>query len=234
MKKIGTILTMLCAVVAQALGAGTEPGVYNGTLTVNGTAYTSEMIFLLPGTEPNTMTCVAGDQVWVNIPQSSFILSAQPTDKNYDFINGGFEGNWSNNEPTGWHSFGTATGSLAYFVNGNTDQFTQSAETRPGSTGSHSARLQSNTVLGTKANGNCTNGQINAGATSATDGSKNYNFSDPSNSGYNTAFAGQPDSLVFWAKYIPADGNPSNASNKARAHAVITTNARYQDPESSD
>ena len=234
MKKIGTILTMLCAVVAQAFGAGTEPGVYNGTLTVNGTAYTSEMIFLLPGTEPNTMTCVAGDQVWVNIPQSSFILSAQPTDKNYDFINGGFEGNWSNNEPTGWHSFGTATGSLAYFVNGNTDQFTQSAETRPGSTGSHSVRLQSNTVLGTKANGNCTNGQINAGATSATDGSKNYNFSDPSNSGYNTAFAGQPDSLVFWAKYIPADGNPSNASNKARAHAVITTNARYQDPESSD
>ena len=233
MKKIYTIFCLACTVVAQAWSAA-EPGVYNGTLTIDGTAYTNELIYLLPGTEPNTVTCVAGEQVWVNLPQSAFSLSAQPTNKNYDFVNGGFEGNWSNNEPSGWHSFGTATGTFASFVKGNTHQFTQSTDVRPGSTGSNSALLKSNIVLGTKANGNCTNGQINAGSTSASDGSKNYNFSDPSNSGYNTAFAGQPDSLVFWAKYIPADQNPSNASNKARAHAVITTNARYQDPESSD
>ncbi len=164
----------------------------------------------------------------------SVVFSGQRTNKNYAFANGGFEGNWSNNEPSGWHSFGTATGSYSSFVTGNTGQFTQSTETRPGSTGSHSARLQSKSVLGVKANGNCTNGQINAGSMTASDGSKNYNFSDPSNSGYNTPFVGNPDSLVFWAKYIPADQNPGNSSNKSRAHAVITTNARYQDPESSD
>jgi len=162
----------------------------------------------------------------------SVVFSGQRTNKNYAFENGGFEGNWTNSEPSGWHSFGSATGSFASFVTGNTGQFSQSSDTRPGSKGSHSAKLQSNVVLGVKANGNCTNGQINAGSMTATDGSKNYNFSDPSNSGYNTPFAGAPDSLVFWAKYIPADQKPNNSANKARAHAVVTTNARYQDPES--
>ncbi|GEM_PF-879615 len=156
------------------------------------------------------------------------------TDRNYDFTNGGFEGSWSNNEPNGWHSFVTATGKMATFVNSSSGQFTQSSDKRPGSTGSHSALIKSKVLMGAKANGNCTNGQINAGATKASDGSKNYNFSDPSNEGYNTAFVGNPDSLVFWTKYIPADGNVSNSANKARAHAVVTTNARYQDPETSD
>ena len=161
-------------------------------------------------------------------------FSGSPTNKNYAFNNGGFEGSWSNNEPQGWHSFGSATGDMASFVSGNTDQFTQSSDTRPGSDGEYSARLQSKSIFGVKANGNCTNGQINAGSMTATDASKNYNVSDPSNGAYNTPFAGSPDSLVFWAKYIPANQQPSQSENKARAHAVITTNARYQDPEVSD
>ena len=161
-------------------------------------------------------------------------FNGTPGTKNYNFVNGGFEGTWSNSEPAGWHSFGSATGSMASFVSGNTGQFTRATDKRPGSAGTQSAKLQSNSVFGVKANGNCTNGQINAGSMTASDGSKNYNFSDPSNSSYNTPFAGNPDSLVFWAKYIPADGNPNNPDNKARAHAVITTSARYQDPESSD
>lgn len=234
MKKIFTILCLACAVGAQVLRADDLAGVYSGTITIDGTAYTNETIYLLPGTETNTVTCVVGDMVRVNVPESAIELSAQRTDKNYDFVNGGFEGSWSSNEPTGWHSFVSATGSFASLVNGNTGQFTQSTDTRPGSAGSHSARLQSKSVLGVKANGNCTNGRINAGSMSADKASENYNFSDPSNSGYNTPFVGNPDSLVFWAKYIPADQNPSGSSNKARAHAVITTNARYQDPEASD
>lgn len=149
------------------------------------------------------------------------------TDRNYAITNGGFEGSWSNGEVNGWHSFNTATGSFANFVSG---QFEQSSDVRAGVTG-HSAKIYSKNVLNKRANGNCTNGQINAGSTSAGDASKNYNFSDPSNSGYNTPFAGNPDSLVFWAKYIPGGGSVTDESNKARAHAVITTNARYQDPE---
>ena len=159
-------------------------------------------------------------------------FSGTPNTKNYDFENGGFEGTWSGNEPSGWHSFGSATGGMASFVTGNTDQFTRSTDKRPGSTGSQSALIKSKTIFGVKANGNCTNGRIFAGSMTASDGSKNYNFSEPStNNTYNTPFAGQPDSMVFWAKYVPADGNPSNSNNKARAHAVITTNAKYQDPE---
>ena len=149
------------------------------------------------------------------------------TDRNYAITNGGFEGAWSNGEVNGWHSFGTATGRYASYVSG---QFEQSNDVRAGVTG-HSAKIYSKNVLSKIANGNCTNGQINAGSTSAGDASKNYNFSDPSNSGYNTPFAGNPDSLVFWAKYIPGGGSVTDESNKARAHAVITTNARYQDPE---
>jgi hypothetical protein len=155
------------------------------------------------------------------------------TSANYAITNGGFEGAWTSHEPQGWHSFGTATGDYASFVTGNTGQFQQSSDTRPGSTGSHSALLQSKTVLGVSANGNCTNGRINAGSMSATDASGNYSFSEPGSS-YTTPFVGQPDSLVFWAKYLPGGGSIEDASNQASAHAVLTTNARYQDPESSD
>ena len=195
-------------------------GIKDGSTTYNSVVSASSAQVLLSIAAPS-------------LPEPIMVLFSgnKVTNKNYAVNNGGFEGNWSNNEPSGWHSFPTATGDFASFVTGNTQQFQKSTEKRPGSTGSQSALLQSNLVLSAKANGNCTNGQINAGATSADSPANNYNFSDPSNSGYNTPFVGQPDSLVFWAKYIPADKNPSNSVNKARAHAVITTNARYQDPE---
>ena len=149
---------------------------------------------------------------------------------NYVLPNGGFEGAWTNNEPAGWHSFGTATGPLANLVKNNTTQFVQSNEVRPGSNGQHSAVLSSKYIFSVNANGNCTNGQIYAGSIDASLASANYNFSDP-DSAFNTPFHGRPDSIVFWAKYIPADRNASNAANQARMNAVITTAARYQDPE---
>ena len=149
---------------------------------------------------------------------------------NYDVVNGGFEGSWSNNEAASWHSFPSATGSLNSFVTGNTNQFTQQSDVRPGSTGQHSARISSNTIIGQRANGNCTNGQINAGSMTASDGTKNYNFSEPDNTGFITPFVGHPDSIVFWAKYVPG-GSVSDAANQARMSVAITTSARYQDPE---
>lgn len=151
---------------------------------------------------------------------------------NYALNNGGFEGEWTNNEPQGWHSFGSACGVLVDFVKNNTFQFVQSDEVRPGSAGAHSALLSSNMLLGVKANGNCTNGRINAGSMDAKDATGNYSFSDPDSTGFNTPLNGRPDSIVFWAKYLPANRELANDSNKARINAVITTNARYQDPES--
>lgn len=233
MKKIFTAICILLSLSVQAAQMDAALGVYSGSVTINGTSYSAERIYILPGAEANTLTCVVGQQVLVNIPSSSIVLSAQAINANYAITNGGFEGNWSDSEPSGWHSFPSATGSLASMAGGD-DQFKQSTEKRPGSTGSHSVFLSSNLIAGVKANGNCTNGQINAASTTADDAAKNYNFSDPSNNGYNTPFVGNPDSIVFWAKYIPADKNPSNSVNKARMHTVITTNARYQDPEASN
>ena len=234
MKKIFTAICLLVSLSVQAAQMGAALGVYSGSVTINGTSYNASRIYVLPGAEANTLTCVVGQQVLVNIPSSSIVLSAQAINANYAITNGGFEGSWSGNEPQGWHSFKTATGDYASFVTGNTGQFQQSTDTRPGSTGSYSAQLQSKTLLGINANGNCTNGRINAGSMSATDASGNYAFSDPSQPNYTTAFVGCPDSLVFWAKYIPGGGNVTDASNKARAHATLLTNARYQDPETKD
>lgn len=234
MKKIITAICLLVSLSVQAAQMGAALGVYSGSVTINGTSYNASRIYVLPGAEANTLTCVVGQQVLVNIPSSSIVLSAQAINANYAITNGGFEGSWSNNEPQGWHSFKTATGDYASFVTSNTGQFQQSTDKRPGSTGSYSAQLQSKTLLGINANGNCTNGRINAGSMSATDASGNYAFSDPSQPNYTTAFVGCPDSLVFWAKYIPGGGNVTDASNKARAHATLLTNARYQDPETKD
>ena len=189
----------------------------------------------------NSIISAADAQVLLSIaapslPEPIFVLFAGQAlrSNNYALVNGGFEGAWTNNEPAGWHSFGTATGDLASMVQGNTYQFVPSTDVRPGTTGAQSALISSEMIVGQKANGNCTNGQINAGAMTPNDVAGNFNFSDPKNTGFNTPFQGRPDSIVFWAKYMPADKNPNNEVNKARVSAIITTNARYQDPEDAD
>ncbi len=196
---------------------------------VEGVKYTSQATeseagIVLQIAEPETLpepiiVCFAGDAVRSN---------------NYALPNGGFEGAWTNNEPQGWHSFVSATGEFVDFVKNNKEQFVQSNQIRPGSNGAHSALLSTKTILGVNANGNCTNGQINAGSKTATEAEKNYNFSDPANEGFNTPFQGRPDSMVFWAKYIPGDRDASKDANQARMSTIITTDARYQDPETAD
>ena len=145
-----------------------------------------------------------------------------------------FNGNAVRNNNYALNNFGSADGLLASFVSANTYQFIQSNEVRPGSKGTNSALLSSNIIFGVKANGNCTNGRINAGSMTADDPANNYNYSDPESTDFNTPFNGRPDSIVFWTKYLPADRDAANAVNKARLNAVITTNARYQDPEATD
>ena len=215
--------TLYIRAISERAGISVLNGLEDGGVTYNSIISASQAQVLLSIEAPS-------------LPEPIFVLFAgtKVTDKNYAVNNGGFEGNWTSNEPSGWHSFPSATGTYSSMVTGNTEQFQRSTDVRPGSTGTHSIMMRSNLLVGVKANGNCTNGQINAGSMSADDASGNYNFSDPSNSNYNTPFVGNPDSLVFWSKYIPADQNPSNSVNKARAHAVVTTNARYQDPESGD
>jgi len=223
----------------------------NGQLTLeNSTLYIDSIderatITVLNGIEDggityNSILSETNAQVLLSIAAESLVepilvlFQGDVVGGNYALTNGGFEGEWTNDEPEGWHSFNSASGLYVNYI-ASPDQFHQATFGRPGSEGSYSAMLSSKMVLGSvKANGNCTNGRINAGSKTADDPAKNYNYSDPDSTGFNTAFNGRPDSIVFWAKYLPADRNAANEVNKARLHSVITTNARYQDPEAED
>ena len=145
----------------------------------------------------------------------------------YQLPNPGFE-NWeSNGEPTGFHSFNTATGSLSNFA-GNSNQLSQQSDVRPGSSGSSSAKISARNILGNNANGNLTTGQIVAGSMTASS-TDNHNKSYPSNTGYNQPFTGKPDAITIWTKYVPG-----NSGDYARVNAVIHGNSNYQDPENTD
>ena len=136
------------------------------------------------------------------------------------FDNSGFE-QWTNrvSEPTHWHSGGTATGTFAGWVS---SQIEQSSQTRPGSSGTKSVRLYPESVLGITANGNITNGRMNAGSMSAT-GSGNYNYTQRSQTAFNTPITQLPDSLTLWVCF-----RSQSTSAKAQVKAVVHGNADYK------
>ena len=111
-------------------------------------------------------------------------------------INRGFE-EWTNrdSEPVHWHSNGTATGMFSGLL--PDDQIEQSGHARPGSTGSKSVRLIPKSAYGVTANGNLTNGRMNAGSMSAT-GSSNYNQTKRDESAFNMPLSMLPDSRTIW------------------------------------
>lgn len=136
------------------------------------------------------------------------------------FDNRGFE-QWTNrvSEPTHWHSGGTATGTFSSWVD---SQIEQSSQTRPGSSGTKSVRLYPESVLGITANGNLTNGRMNAGSMSAT-GSGNYNYTQRSQTAFNTPITQLPDSLTLWVCF-----RSQSTSAKAQVKAVVHGNADYK------
>ena len=149
----------------------------------------------------------------------------------YQLPNPGFE-NWvsaeKGEEPVGFHSFNSASASGIYSIAKTADQLSKETDTRPGSSGSYSARINSRSEMGAKANGNLTTGQIVAGSTTPSS-TANHNKSYPSNTGYNQPFTGKPDAMTVWVKYVPG-----NAGDYARVNTVIHGNANYQDPEDKD
>lgn len=136
------------------------------------------------------------------------------------FDNRGFE-QWTDrvSEPVHWHSGGTATGTFSGFVS---SQIETSTQTRPGSIGSKSARVFPTSVLGITANGNITNGRMNAGSMSAT-GSGNYNYTQRSNNTYNTPISQLPDSISVWVCF-----RSTSTTDKAQVKAVIHGDADYK------
>ena len=147
----------------------------------------------------------------------SFNLSAQYGPQ---FDNRGFE-QWTDrvSEPVRWHSGGTATGTFSGFVS---NQIESSTQPRPGSLGSKSVRIFPTSVLGITANGNLTNGRMNAGSMSAT-GLGNYNYTQRSNNTYNTPINQLPDSLSVWVCF-----RSTSSTDKAQVKAVVHGDVDYK------
>lgn len=155
----------------------------------------------------------------------------------YQIPNSGFEnfhtasmGTISSDEPNAWHSFQTASGSLAMFANTVHNYKSTNAHS-----GSYSAKLVATSAVFTIANGTMTTGRMNAGAMIATD-PKNHaaldmSVMDKDGNGdpYYVVMNGQPDSLAVWVKYGQA--KPTSAHPYATVSAIITDGTYYQDPE---
>lgn len=126
-------------------------------------------------------------------------------------------------EPVNWNSFMSASGSFKSYAE---VQVEASDDVRPGSEGIKSAKLWSrDAAFGIKANGNLTLGIVNMGATIPSHAA-NYNKTDRSDVKFNQPFTEKPDSLVFWAKFMP-NGHNENARMKATIHDDYD----YRDPE---
>ncbi len=140
------------------------------------------------------------------------------------FDNRGFE-QWTTreatsvSEPVHWHSGGTATGTYSSFLS---SQVEASTHKRPGSSGIKSVRLFPSSVLGVTANGNVTNGRINAGSMQAT-GSGNYSYTQRSQNAYNTPITQLPDSLTVWVCF-----RSQSTTHNAQVKAVVHGDADFQ------
>lgn len=154
----------------------------------------------------------------------------------YQLPNPGFE-YWDNNyanssdEPTNWNGFPSANCTIAIGAGTATQtRHERSTDIRPGSTGNYSCKIFATVVdLGLfgsiTANGNITTGQINIASTSASDATKNYNFTKRSTSGLNQPFNAKPDSISFWTKF-----SCPSASQYARMSCIIHDNYDMHDP----
>lgn len=129
----------------------------------------------------------------------------------------------SGEEPVNWNSFLSATGSLSWAA-GN--QLQSSTDVRPGTNGTKSAKIFSNSTLGVVANGNLTVGRINMNSASPAN-SSNYNSSVTADANFSEALTTAPDSLVFWAKYTPAN---ASGNDSAGVSAILHDSYDLRDP----
>ncbi|MBR4713159.1 MAG: hypothetical protein IKP27_05725, partial [Paludibacteraceae bacterium] len=152
------------------------------------------------------------------------LLLSLPVLSQYQFSNGGFETWGSNGEPTGWHSFATAGGTLGSLVQSD-EQLERSSESH---SGSFSVLIKSRDVKvfgihAAYANAMLTTGQIIGGSTDA-HSSQNHNLSNLDD-GMAMPFTGRPDSLAIWMK-----SSFKSSSQKGRIHVLLHDKAAVTDP----
>ena len=127
-------------------------------------------------------------------------------------------------EPLLWSSFLDGTGSLKSMA--GAVQLYKDTETRPGSTGSYSAKLTARQILTFTAQGNLTTGCVNMGSMKAADASGNYNYINESRTDQSMRFTGRPDAVRYWVRF--------SGTKNGKVAVILTTKGYYQDPEAND
>lgn len=181
------------------------------------------IVFTTTGASPKTYSLRFGDGI--HLYNGSFETFKDKNGKDVETDN-------TNAEPEYWHSFISATGSLA----GAAPKPLLSKETRSGATNStKSLLLKSTSIFGIVANGTATNGRLNAGNMSATNTANHAEMditnsaTDPSGHPFYTRLNVQPDSIALWAKFKQGTANAQHPY--ATFTATITDGTYYQDPE---
>lgn len=145
-------------------------------------------------------------------------------------------------EPNSWHSFESATGSLASMAG---HHLVKKEEKRTNGKGSNVCAIYSTSVWGVVANGTVTTGRMNAGSMSADDASGNYAYTkvdsldengklivDNNGDQFCSMLTETPAELSVWYKFKQKKENTDFPY--ASISAVITNGERYQDPEEKD
>ncbi len=224
---------------AIAPTAGEKAYAFNGKITIEpGTMEGVEMWLgpMLGEVPVELRASLKGSNLYavidINMESLDQIINVVFGSRNYQIPNSGFEDFHTAgkaDEPNHWHSFQSATGSLASMVTGNI-HLTKSTDVRPGTSGTTSVKLVPVSVVVAMANGTMTTGRMVAGSMSAKD-PKNHAETDISNTDkdangdpFYTLMDGRPDAVKVWAKTKVKSGD-------ATISAVITDGTYYQDPE---
>lgn len=189
------------------------------TVTYYGTAITGGSM-TAPISEGNVLFIVGDMQIYVYYEEEQSVNIPSVNNHGYQIPNSDFE-NWvSDKEPgNGWNSFASATGDYATFAS-----MSPAPVKVEGRNGGSAVRLNSKDLWLAKANGNLTTGTINMGNMTPTD-TTNHNYTDLDNEGHYLLFAGQPDSVCLYAKFI------SGGSENGRGRFILHDKYEYHDPE---
>lgn len=158
----------------------------------------------------------------------------------------GKETTYTSDEPNGWHTFMSASGSLASQVATSTHTFIET-NVRTTAEDANTVSTKCVKIISTpvkvankiiaSANGTITTGRLQAGSMTA---SSNQNCSfldftntdkDGNNDPYYTVLNNKPDAIKVWVKYQAGEGNTENA--KATISAILSNGKKVQDPKDS-
>jgi len=140
--------------------------------------------------------------------------------------NGGFE-NWedvgipNHPEPTNWSTIKTSDNNN---INPLAPVNWRQCDTAH--SGNYSVELFNVSVFGQVATGTLTNGRVHTPSDMNSD--NGYVFTDTTDSRWNTAFTGRPDSLTGWYRYYPA------ANDRGTVYAILHTGTTQTPPVEDD